>query len=109
MDILEEIMQNKGNKSEIESTLAKSLEKLIQMLSDITEFSQNELKALSLIESDRYFAHLLEYYSVNKKHLKRKHSKEILEALKEIAQSINANAQSNVMMNQGVKPNWFIR
>lgn len=103
MSLFKELEQ-KTNENAIEKTLAKSLEDLIKMLSEITEFSSNELKSLSLLQTDKYFQPFSLFYLANKKHLKRKHAKEILEALENIAKCITANQTNGIMdLTDGVK------
>lgn len=66
--------------SEKEKALAKALSELTVYFKEITEFSTKELKAISLLQTDQFLAKLLEFYVINKKHVKRKYSKEILKA-----------------------------
>jgi len=75
--------------------IVKLLNRIIDLLSEITEFSKSELKAISILESDKYLSRLLTFYKKNKKHVKRKHSKELLQALTEIAKAMNPNNQTN--------------
>lgn len=67
--------------SEKEKAIAKALRDLTSYFKDITEFSERELKAISLLSTDKYLSEMVEQYILNKKHVKRKHSKEILKAL----------------------------
>lgn len=66
----------------------KLIRDLLERIEEITEFSESELKAISILESDEYLSSLLSFYKINKKHVKRKHSSELLEALKAIAKSM---------------------
>lgn len=74
----------------LRETLAKLMEQLTQALVNVTEFSSNELRAISMLQSDEYIAKLYDYYVKNKKHLKRKHSEEILSALEKVSNVISA-------------------
>jgi hypothetical protein len=94
------LLQNKSGNN-LENSLADSLNKLVEMLEGITEYSANELKALSILQSDRYLAAMLQNFVLNKKHVKRKHAAEILQALKHIAETIAA--QANPMNQLGVE------
>lgn len=64
------------------------LDSLISKIDEITEFSESELMAISIIESDIYLSQYLKLYRENKKHVKRKHAAELLEALKAIANTL---------------------
>lgn len=68
--------------------LIKLLQDLAKKIDNITEFSDSELKAISILESDSYLSELLSFYKINKKHIKRKHSLELIEIFKAIANSI---------------------
>lgn len=65
------------------------IQDIIGKIDHITEYNENELMYISMLESDDYFAEMLSFYKENKKHVKRKHSKELLEALDKIAKTIN--------------------
>lgn len=77
-----------GNNSKV----GEALGEIIKLFKDIQEFSQDELKAISLLQTDKYYQVLLAYYILNRKHVKRKYAKEILTALDKLA---NALSQSN--------------
>ncbi len=97
MSLIELIKNNGNRESSLDKTLANSLSKLVDMLSEITEFSQNELKALSILQTDKYFKEFLSFFVVNKKNLKRKHAEEILRALEEIGKCVSANASNQAI------------
>ncbi len=97
-----EKVDDKPKDGTIEITLAKSLEKLVDMLSNTTEFNANELKAISILYSDKYLKALLEFLESNRKHLKRKHSAEILQALQNIASCISANSNNQAILQNGI-------
>ena len=90
--IISDIFEGITNKNDqLDVALAKSLKDLVKYIKDITEFNQFELKAISLIQTDKYMKDLLGFYIANKKHLKRRHSKEILTALKSISGNVREN------------------
>jgi hypothetical protein len=94
---------NNSKENPLENTLAKSLEKLVDLISQTTEFTQNELKSYTLIKTDKHLAFLMQYYENNKKHLKRKFIAELILALKEVSSciaSVNANNNVNNQMYQ---------
>lgn len=65
------------------------LDSLLSKIDQITEFSESELKAISIIQNDQFLSQYLNEYRLTKKHVKRKHSKELLEALRSIANTLN--------------------
>jgi len=73
------------NKNEIDIKIANTLEFLVKAIDNITEFNQNELKAISILQTDYRIKRYLSAYLSNKKHIKRKHSDELIKALKTIA------------------------
>lgn len=81
----------KENKTE--DVLLRSLWLIINELKDITEFKTNELKSLSFLQTDKYMQEILRFYVKNKKHVKRKHAREILEALEKISTAIANSVQ----------------
>lgn len=81
--------------NEIDVKIANTLDLLVKGILNITEFSQNELKAISIIQTDRRLASFLVKYLENKKHIKRKHSNELINALQTIARSINTSPTSD--------------
>ena len=87
-DIFESV-ERKQDKMDV--ALASSLKILIGYVKEITEFNNSELKAISLIQTDKYLKKMLEYYVKNKKHLKRRHSKEIMKALENVSGNIHSN------------------
>lgn len=66
---------------------------LTQKIDEITEFSESELKAISILESDKYLSDLLTFYKNNKKHVKRKHANELLEAFRAVAKTLEEKEQ----------------
>lgn len=71
--------------------LSKALELLTHLFDNITEFSKTELKSISLIQNDKYMKDMLTFFLENKKHLKRKYSKEILKAFEMCSRDYNPN------------------
>lgn len=95
---------NKNSKSSpIDETIANSLRDLIELLKNVTEFKPNELKAISLLQTDEYLKNMLDFYILNKKHIKRKHSKEILEAIKYLSEALQVKQSENQFY--GMLPN----
>lgn len=74
------ILENINQESQREIALSKALEKLTDLFTAITEFSNKELKSISLLQTNKYLKDLLSFYVLNKKHVKRKYAKEILKA-----------------------------
>lgn len=97
-DIFKKIDENEKNEKQIIQLLTR----ILTDLEGITEFNERELKAISILETDPFFKEYLDFYILNKKHIKRKHSKEILEALKTVASSLsfgnNQNPLGGVML-----------
>ena len=83
--------------SAIDSKIAESLNLLVNGILNITEYNEKELKAISILSTDPRLNKYLEVFKSNKKHIKRKHSTEILKALKTIAISIGRTENSNDM------------
>lgn len=90
MSLFKNIIQ-KSQTEENRDTLAKALETLIIAITNITEYSQRELKAISILSTNRYIKEMLELYVPNKKHLKRKHSLELLKSLKYVSQALSVS------------------
>lgn len=67
------------------------LQQILNSINEITEFNERELKAISILETDPFFQEYLEFFIDNKKHVKRKHARELLESLKAIAEAIQPN------------------
>lgn len=72
----------------IDNTIAKSIEHLVNELTNITEYTPRDLLPLSMYAHDRFILPHFSVFIKNKKHYKRKHSKEILEALEKISSMI---------------------
>ncbi len=64
------------------------LQQILDSIKEITEFNERELKAISILETDPFFEEYLRFFILNKKHVKRKHAKELLEALRNISDSM---------------------
>jgi len=69
------------------------LQSLVNSIENITEFSERELKSISILETDPFFEEYLKFFIDNKKHVKRKHAKELLESLKAIAESLKEKTE----------------
>lgn len=76
------VFTNGSESNELQIAIAGCLEKLTNILSNITEFKQNKLRSYSLLQNNKYIEKLLSYEIKNIKHIKRKHSQEILTAYK---------------------------
>lgn len=94
--------------NEIDSKIAESLNLLVGGIINITEFSDKELKAISILSTDRRLNNYLKVMLVNKKHIKRKHSVELLKALKTIAISIGRSESATDMSSMNDR-NFFKR
>jgi len=79
--------------SKTERVLGQSFEKLVEEFTKITEFKEKELKSISLLMTNKYFAKLLKFYVANKKHLKRRHAREILKLSEEVAKAISSTKE----------------
>ena len=55
------------------------------MLDNITEYSMRDLVPLSMLQKHKYISPYLEFLKTNKKHIKRKHAKEVLHAIEKIS------------------------
>lgn len=73
---------------DVSESLAKGLTRLTAMLNNITEYSDNELFALSMIQTDPIMRNMTRFYEDKKKHKDRKHSEEILEAIRLISKAL---------------------
>ena len=69
--------------------LSKALELLTHLFDNITEFNKSELKSISLLQNDKYMKDMLTFFLLNKKHLKRKYSAEILKAFEMCSRDYN--------------------
>ena len=83
------ILPKEKKQNQIDGIIANSLQFLVQELSKITEFSMRDLVPLSMLQKHKYIAPHLDYLILNKKHIKRKHSKEILQAIEKISAMIH--------------------
>jgi isocitrate dehydrogenase len=81
MDIFENIESKKD-----ENDVNKIISEVVDQMRDITEFSNSELKSISLCLTDRFLAEMLKYYISNKKHIKRKYAKELIKILEKLTQ-----------------------
>lgn len=96
-EIFQTIEKNETDKKQIIELLTR----ILSDLESITEFNDRELKAISILETDPYFKEYLDFFIQNKKHIKRKHSKEILEALRVIANGLSNMNGSNSQIPLG--------
>lgn len=98
MDIFKQIEEKESEDDKI----YQLLNRILDSLDKITEFNDRELKAISILETDPFFKEYLDFFIQNKKHIKRKHSKEILRALANIASTLRQNSDSNRKFEFGV-------
>jgi len=98
MDIFKQIEEKESENDKI----YQLLNRILDSLDKITEFNDRELKAISILETDPFFKEYLDFFIQNKKHIKRKHSKEILRALANIASTLRQNSDSNRKFEFGV-------
>lgn len=105
MSIFSQIDKN----SDIDSKIATSLEKLVNGILNITEFSQNELKAISVLLTDYRLREYLFPLLQNKKHIKRKHSGELQNSLKLISNAILTNNNNTLPQNDELTHRFFGR
>ena len=73
-----EIFRIGENQSAKELAIAKALKGLTAKIDDITEFNTKELRAISILQTDKIYKKMFTFYLVNKKHLKRQFAKELL-------------------------------
>jgi len=85
------LVQN--NENQKDKVLANSFEKIITLFENITEFNNRELKNISLLLTNKYYAKLLSFYILNKKHLKRKYAKEIILIVTEFSKILSSDNQ----------------
>lgn len=95
--------------SDIDSKIANSLEKLVNGILNITEFNQNELKAISVLLTDYRIREYLFPLLQNKKHIKRKHAVELQNSLKLISNAILNNNNGSVIPNDEISHRFFGR
>lgn len=95
MSLFEKIERKNDNTTQRDLILLNMLKDMINELKMITEFSDSELKAISLLETDKYLQDLLKYYILNKKHVKRKYSAELREVLAKIAETAQLSSMAN--------------
>ena len=81
----ERLLPERGRQSVLALTLAGSIKKLVDMLDNITEYSMRDLVPLSMLQKHEYIKPYLEFLKKNKKHIKRKHAKEVLQAIEKIS------------------------
>ncbi len=81
----------------------ETIKRFIQLIEGFTEFNDSELKAISLIQTDKYIEDLLVYYIQNKKHVKRKFAREVIEAFKAYLSTQTPESSENI------KGGWFKR
>lgn len=98
MDIFKQIEEKESENDKI----YELLNRILDSLDKITEFNDRELKAISILETDPFFKEYLDFFIQNKKHIKRKHSKEILQALANIASTLRQNNDTNKKFEFGV-------
>lgn len=89
-DISKDIEQKKISKDDtIENKIASVLLDVVHEMFKITEFKERELTEISKLSENRYLKPRLKIRLQNKKHLKRKHAKELLDTIKDIASMIS--------------------
>jgi hypothetical protein len=89
LERLEEKFQKlESGSGDVSESLAKGLTRLTAMLNNITEYSDNELFALSMIKTDPIMSEMTKHYEIKKKHKDRKHAGEILEAIRLISKAL---------------------
>ena len=85
--------------------LGNALENMTELFKGITQFTRNELKSISMLQPDKYLNVLIAYWIDNKKHIKRKYSKEIQTIVKYITTDINKRRlrrSLDNLLNRGV-------
>lgn len=78
----------------LDVALAKGLETLTTGLVNITEFSNYDLKAISVLQEVKHFVPYLNFYIHNKKHIRRKHAKELLTGIKHFSRKVIENSEN---------------
>lgn len=101
MSLFEKLNESKDNTTKRDILILDMIKELIAEVKGITEISESELKAISLIETDKYLKDLLEFYDLNKKHVKRKYSKEIIEIFKEVAKIMQFSSLASNPTTEG--------
>lgn len=108
--------KEESEKSDVmEQQLAIVLSELVPLLKTITEFKQSDLKAISLLQTDKYMKQMLEFYIANLKHIDRKHASEILQAFESTLKSYSQKVE--ILPGMGIgqqgfnqpKRGWFGR
>lgn len=89
-DIPNDIKEKKASKNDnIDNKIASVLLDVVNQVFQITEFKERELTEISKLSENRYLRPRLQIRLRNKKHLKRKHAKELLDTIKDIASMIS--------------------
>ena len=99
-EILKNIKIMKEKDGDVEKSVANSLNTLMDYLGETTEYKRNELFAISLFQAeDKYLFNMLKFYVQNKRHLKRKFSKEVRETIGVISKAVASEYQSKKFMS----------
>ena len=90
MSIFSNNLEKSTEKSDnvLQETIAGLLKDFMKEFVQITEFSKNEIKALSLIENDKHLSKMVKYYNENKKHVNRVHASELLTLIKNLVEAL---------------------
>lgn len=73
---------------EIDAGILNLLTLIVKGLVSIKDLSKSQLMSISVLESDRYIHNYLKFLEENQKHVKRKHSHELSDALEKIASAL---------------------
>jgi len=77
--------------------LSEALKTLMNLFKDVTEFTATELKSIALLQSDKYFVELMQYFIAHRKDVKRKYAKEILEAIKLVSAGLSTQPAPSLL------------
>ncbi|HEY0090644.1 MAG TPA: hypothetical protein VGB37_17465 [Candidatus Lokiarchaeia archaeon] len=81
------------NISPIEKSLSKSLEELVGLFKKSKNYTLDELKAIALLSTDRYFQNALKLYVLGKKHIKGKFTEQIIKMFAKTAEIVASAKQ----------------
>lgn len=96
------INSNQQLNNELLTQFISLLKRLLEDIENITEYSPQELKDISILSTFPQMQPYIKTYTPNKKHIKRKHAQELITALEKYSTIFNGiftMLQQNNLMN----------
>lgn len=90
-----DLNKHSSSNRNVENQIADILLEISKQVFKITEFNPRELMAISMLYNHKYIRPYLDIYLANKKHYKRKHSKELLKMIEYISSMISMRMSEN--------------